>query len=183
MLSTEETEKEYDTLRTACDEAIGETAQGVLDGAVPFCQLVSLCETACRLFRCEGDPLVCCGSLSGPASFFTQKFTLMLLKALGIPTIDMGLCAEHEAFINGVLQHDAEYIICTAFTETEACMINEIHKRACELGIRDRFQLLLGGVVPKTVLPIDNNDQRTIAVVLNVAAEMKKKAVKQKNQE
>lgn len=158
-----------DEITAIKDSVLREMTQAVLLRKVPFCQLVAVCQAAEPLYDAAQPSVACCGALSGCMSPATQSIMVMLLHGWGVPTLDMGLDNSADAILCAVRKHNLRFVVCTAFTSDEAASIHEIDEKAAALGLRPSLKLLLGGVAPKAVLPVDNTDFRVASVAQEVA--------------
>ena len=76
-----------------------------LSGALPFCQLTAFAHAAGAFFNNDLPPVACCGAASGNTSAAGRDYTLMLLSAWGIPTLDLGVDVSPEAFLSAITQN------------------------------------------------------------------------------
>ena len=116
-----------------------------LNGRGPFCQLTAAAPAACAGFDEQAPPVACCGGIAGNTSTTGRDFMMMLLRAWGVPSMDLGTDVPEHAFLNAVADHGVRFVICTAFSRADLKRIRVLDKRARELGIRDRFSLLVSG--------------------------------------
>lgn len=116
-----------------------------LSGALPFCQLTAFAYAA-GAFTSNGlPPVACCGAASGNTSAAGRDYTLMLLDAWGIPTLDLGVDVSPEAFLSAVIENSLQYAICVIFTAADAECARRMHTLAETRGIRGSFRLVVCG--------------------------------------
>jgi len=126
------------------DELLGELTEQYLEGAVPFCQLTVLAEAAAALTE-PLPPVAVCGSLAGNPGDTGRNFIQMLLRAWGVPTLDLGADVPAERFLDTVSGQEIRFVIASAFSADDAGAAMFLHQKAVERGIRDRFDLLVCG--------------------------------------
>lgn len=126
------------------DELLGELTEQYLEGAVPFSQLTVLAEAAAALAE-HLPPVAVCGSLAGNPGDTGRNFIQMLLRAWGVPTLDLGADVPAERFLDAVSGRGIRFVIAAAFSADDAGEAVLLHQKAVEQGIRDRFDLLICG--------------------------------------
>lgn len=154
-------------LRLFRDELLEELTDQYLSGSCPFCQLTAVAEAACVLAE-SGPPIVCFGSLAGNSDDTGRNFIRMLLRAWGMPALDLGADVPEERFLCAVVEQKIRFVIVTAFSADDAGAADRLHRAAVRRGIRERFDLLLcGAKVPVEVqkrLQLACTDHRAAAV-------------------
>lgn len=144
---------------------LNEITEEYIKGNVPFCQLTAVSYAAQALKTNSEDPVVCCGALYGNTSAAGSDHMMMLLKAWGIPCIDLGLNVAPEKFVDIISEHELKYAICMAFNEENAQGIRRVDELAVKQGIRKQFSLLLCGIMlpeeKKRELRLDCDEYRT----------------------
>ncbi|MBQ7455734.1 MAG: hypothetical protein IJS53_04760 [Clostridia bacterium] len=128
-----------------------ELTGGYLAHALPFCQLTAAAQAASALYH-DAPPVVCCGGVAGNTSATGQNFMMMLLRAWGVPAIDLGCGVPAERFLAAVREHGLQYVICVAFSAADAGGVLRLHEEAARQGLRGQFLLLLSGA------QLDEND-------------------------
>ena len=131
-------------LRQVRDELLEELTVQCLEGTVPFSQLTVTAQAACALAG-NGTPVACCGSLVGNPCDTGRNFIWMLLRAWGIPVLDLGAEVPAAQFLNAVAEQGIRFVIVTAFSAEDAGAAGQLHRMALEMGIRDQFDLLICG--------------------------------------
>ncbi len=117
-----------------------------LAGALPFCQLTAVSHAAAAFYDNSAPPAACCGAASGNTSAAGKDFTLMLLKAWGIPALDLGVDVSPEAFLSAITQNCLQFAVCVIFTGADAECARRMHALAAARGIRGSFRLVVCGV-------------------------------------
>lgn len=116
-----------------------------LSGALPFCQLTAFAHAAGAFFNNDLPPVACCGAASGNTSAAGRDYTLMLLSAWGIPTLDLGVDVSPEAFLSAITQNSLQYAVCVIFTAVDAECARRMHTLAEARGMRGSFRLVVCG--------------------------------------
>lgn len=117
-----------------------------LSGALPFCQLTAVAHAACAFPNSSLPPVACCGAAAGNTSAAGRDYTLMLLAAWGIPTLDLGVDVSPEAFLATIAENSLQYAVCVIFTAADAECALQMHTLAEARGIRKRFRLVVCGM-------------------------------------
>ena len=116
-----------------------------LSGALPFCQLTAFAHAAGAFSDLSQLPVACCGAANGNTSAAGRDYTLMLLSAWGIPTLDLGVDVPPEAFLSAITDNNLQYAVCVIFTGLDAECARRIHTLARARGIRESFRLVVCG--------------------------------------
>lgn len=116
-----------------------------LRGELPFCQLTAAAQAAAALFDDRLPPVACSGAVAGNTSLTGQDYMLMLLRAWGVPTIDLGADVPAADFLAAVKRFRLRYVICEVFTGADLAAVRQIHEAAGAAGIREDFELLTAG--------------------------------------
>lgn len=116
-----------------------------LSGDLPFCQLTAFAHAAAAFSNISLPPAACCGAASGNTSAAGRDYTLMLLAAWGIPTLDLGVDVAPEAFLSAIAQHRLQFAVCVIFTGADAACARQLHALAQARGIRKNFRLVVCG--------------------------------------
>ena len=164
LLSTDEAarlEKEKNGL-------LRELTDAHLRGELPFCQLTAAAQAACA-FPLENQPFIaCCGGVAGNTGAVGKSHVLMLLRAWGVPTLDLGMDVPAEAFLQAVEERGIRFAVCVGFSAADAEFVRSLHQKASEHGIRKYFKLMLCGATLSgetlAQLPLDFPDNRAAAV-------------------
>ena len=150
------------------DALLSRLTADCLNGQVPFSQLIAAAQAACLLLDDQAPPVACCGAIAGNTSATGRDFMMMLLRAWGVPALDLGVDVPEEAFLNAVAEHGMLFVICAVFTRADLRHVLRLHERAEALGIRDRFRLLVSGAQAEhddaRDIPLDYPDFRAAAV-------------------
>ena len=137
------------------------------EGSIPFCQLTAACEAAASFYDTSLPPVACCGAVYGNTSPIGRNYMMMLLRAWGVPTLDLGTNVPPESFISAIRQHQLRFAVCVAFSGADLPVVRRLHELALSEGLRDRFSLLLTGVSPEPPLddiPVDFQEHSAAAV-------------------
>lgn len=116
-----------------------------LSGALPFCQLTAFAHAAAAFSKNDLPPVACCGAASGNTSAAGKDYTLMLLGAWGIPTLDLGVDVAPEAFLSAITENSLQFAVCVIFTAADAECARRLNTLAEARGIRGGFRLAVCG--------------------------------------
>lgn len=155
-------------LKNEKNALLRELTDAHLRGEIPFCLLTAAAQAAC-VFPLENRPFIaCCGGVAGNTSAIGKSYMLMLLRAWGVPTLDLGMDVPAEAFLEAVKDPAVRFAICVGFSAADAAYVSLLHQRAMEHGIRKQFHLVLCGasLTPEALaaLPLDYPDNRAAAI-------------------
>ncbi len=117
-----------------------------LSGALPFCQLTAFAHAAGAFSKISAPPVACCGAASGNTSAAGRDYTLMLLDAWGIPTLDLGVDVPPETFLSSIIENSLQYAVCVIFSAADAECARRMHTLAEARGVRASFRLVVCGV-------------------------------------
>ena len=150
------------------DELLTALTADCLEGRIPFSQLTAAAQVACLFFDDQAPPVACCGAIAGNTSATGRDFMLMLLRAWGVPTLDLGLDVPERAFLSAVTEHGVRFVVCAVFSRADLERVRRLDRQSRALGIRDRFHLLVSGAQMEhsegSLLPSDFSDHRAAAV-------------------
>lgn len=127
------------------DSLLAALTRDCLDGRVPFSQLTAAAQAACLFCDDQALPVACCGAIAGNTSAAGRDYMMMLLRAWGVPTIDLGVDVPEAAFISAVVDRGVRFVVCTVFSQADFTRVRQLDRQARALGIRDRFHLLISG--------------------------------------
>ncbi len=150
------------------DALLARLTSDCLAGRVPFSQLTATAQVACLLCDDRAAPVACCGAIAGNTSATGRDFMMMLLRAWGVPALDLGVDVPESAFLNAVAERGVRFIVCAVFSRADYARVRQLDERARALGIRERFKLLVSGAPVEhgdsSMLPTDCSDHRAAAV-------------------
>ena len=134
-----------------------------LAGQTPFCQLTAAAQAAAAL-----PPVACCGALRGNTSAASHDYMLMLLRAWGLPTLDLGVDVPIDGFLRAIAEHGLRFAVCAAFSGADMDRVREIDAEAARRGLRGDFKLAVCGAsldaAALSGLPVDCPEYKTAAV-------------------
>ena len=107
--------------------------------------MTAFAHAAGAFFNNDLPPVACCGAASGNTSAAGRDYTLMLLSAWGIPTLDLGVDVSPEAFLSAITQNSLQYAVCVIFTAADAECARRMHTLAEARGMRGSFRLVVCG--------------------------------------
>lgn len=147
------------------DALLAEVTREHLAGRLPFCQLTAIAQAAEALYDDSLPPVACCGAVAGNTSAISRAYMLMLLRAWGMPVLDLGTDVSVDDFIRAIKANKLRFAVCAAFSAADAEFVRLLHAKAEHLGLRGQFRLLLCGANPgEATLPLDTQETRSAAV-------------------
>ena len=146
---------ERDQLRLCKSSVLHGLTEGCLKGDVPFCQLTAAAQAAAALEDGALPPVACCGAVEGNTSATGQHFLLMLLRAWGMPALDLGCSVAPDRFLDAVVEHVFSFVLCTLFSPKDMESVRRLDAEARRCGLRDRFLLVVSGAEPGPDSPAD----------------------------
>ena len=139
-----------------------------LAGQTPFCQLTAAAQAAAALADETLPPVACCGALRGNTSAASHDYMLMLLRAWGLPTLDLGVDVPTDGFLRAIAEHGLRFAVCAAFSGADMDRVREIDAEAARRGLRGNFRLAVCGAsldaAALSGLPVDCPEYKTAAV-------------------
>lgn len=85
------------------------------------------------------------GTVKGDMHDIGKNLVKMMFEGKGFDVIDLGVDVTPEAFIQTAIDNDAQIIACSTLLTTTMPMLGEVVKKAEEMGVRDRFRIMIGG--------------------------------------
>lgn len=147
------------------------------NGKTPFCQLVAAAQAAAVLYDDSMPPVVCCGAVKGNTSPTGKNFMMMLLRAWGIPSLDLGTDVSPETFLDAVSQYQLQFVVCVVFSGNNFDTVQKLHNLALSDHYRDGFSLLISGARPgkqSDYALMDYREHRAAAIAEWVEKQWKK---------
>ena len=146
------------------DALLTEATREHLAGRLPFCQLTAIAQAAEALYNGSLPPVACCGAVAGNTSAISRAYMLMLLRAWGMPVLDLGTDVSVDVFLQAIQQNKLQFAVCAVFSAVDAEFVRRLHAEAVRQELRGQFRLLAcGASLEHETLPLDTQETRTAA--------------------
>ncbi len=88
---------------------------------------------------------VCIGTVEGDLHDIGKNLVKMMLEGKGIEVIDLGIDVPAEKFVNTAIEQNCAIICCSALLTTTMNVMEDVVKKAVEMGVRDKVKIMVGG--------------------------------------
>ena len=88
---------------------------------------------------------VCIGTVQGDLHDIGKNLVKMMLEGKGLEVIDLGSDVAPETFVRTAIEQDCQVILCSALLTTTMGVMEDVVKKAVELGVRDKVKIMIGG--------------------------------------
>ena len=88
---------------------------------------------------------VCIGTVQGDLHDIGKNLVKMMLEGKGLEVVDLGTDVSPEAFVQTAIDQNCQVICCSALLTTTMGVMEEVVKKAIELGVRDKVKIMIGG--------------------------------------
>lgn len=88
---------------------------------------------------------VCIGTVQGDLHDIGKNLVKMMLEAKGLEVIDLGTDVSPETFVHTAIDKGCQVICCSALLTTTMGVMEDVVKKAVELGVRDQIKIMIGG--------------------------------------
>ena len=88
---------------------------------------------------------VCIGTVQGDLHDIGKNLVKMMLEGKGLEVVDLGTDVSPETFVNTAIEQNCQIICCSALLTTTMNVMEEVVKKAEELGVRDKVKIMIGG--------------------------------------
>ena len=85
------------------------------------------------------------GTVKGDLHDIGKNLVKMMVEGKGIEVIDLGVDVAPEAFVQAVIEHNADIIGCSALLTTTMPVMEEVVKAVEAAGLRDKVKIMIGG--------------------------------------
>ena len=85
------------------------------------------------------------GTVKGDLHDIGKNLVKMMFEGKGFEVIDLGVDVAPETFVQTAIDNDSQIVACSALLTTTMPMLGEVVKAAEEMGVRDKFKIMIGG--------------------------------------
>jgi corrinoid protein of di/trimethylamine methyltransferase len=88
---------------------------------------------------------VCIGTVQGDLHDIGKNLVKMMLEGKGLEVIDLGSDVSPETFVQTAIDQNCQVICCSALLTTTMGVMEDVVKKAVEMGVRDKVKIMIGG--------------------------------------
>ena len=88
---------------------------------------------------------VCIGTVQGDLHDIGKNLVKMMLEGKGLEVIDLGADVAPETFIQTAIDQNCKVVLLSALLTTTMGVMEDVVKKAVELGVRDQVKIMIGG--------------------------------------
>ena len=88
---------------------------------------------------------VCIGTVQGDLHDIGKNLVKMMLEGKGLEVVDLGTDVSPETFVQTAIEQNCQVICCSALLTTTMGVMEDVVKKAVELGVRDKVKIMIGG--------------------------------------
>ena len=88
---------------------------------------------------------VCIGTVQGDLHDIGKNLVKMMLEGKGLEVIDLGSDVSPETFVQTAIDRNCQVICCSALLTTTMGVMEDVVKKAVEMGVRDKVKIMIGG--------------------------------------
>ena len=88
---------------------------------------------------------VCIGTVQGDLHDIGKNLVKMMLEGKGLEVVDLGTDVSPETFVQTAIDQNCQVICCSALLTTTMGVMEDVVKKAIELGVRDKVKIMIGG--------------------------------------
>ena len=88
---------------------------------------------------------VCIGTVQGDLHDIGKNLVKMMMEGKGLEVVDLGTDVSPETFVQTAIDQNCQIICCSALLTTTMGVMEEVVKKATEMGIRDKVKIMIGG--------------------------------------
>ncbi len=88
---------------------------------------------------------VCIGTVQGDLHYIGKNLVKMMLEGKGLEVVDLGTDVSAETFVQTAIEQNCQVICCSALLTTTMGVMEDVVKKAVELGVRDKVKIMIGG--------------------------------------
>ena len=88
---------------------------------------------------------VCIGTVQGDLHDIGKNLVKMMLEGKGLEVIDLGTDVSPETFVTTAIEQNCQVICCSSLLTTTMGVMEDVVKKAIELGVRDKVKIMVGG--------------------------------------
>ena len=88
---------------------------------------------------------VCIGTVQGDLHDIGKNLVKMMLEGKGLEVVDLGSDVAPETFVQTAIEQNCQVICLSALLTTTMGVMEDVVKKAVELGVRDKVKIMIGG--------------------------------------
>lgn len=88
---------------------------------------------------------VCIGTVQGDLHDIGKNLVKMMMEGKGLEVVDLGTDVSPETYVQTAIEQNCQVICCSALLTTTMGVMEEVVKKAEEMGIRDKVKIMVGG--------------------------------------
>ena len=88
---------------------------------------------------------VCIGTVRGDLHDIGKNLVKMMMEGKGLEVVDLGNDVAPETFVQAAIEQNCQVICCSALLTTTMGVMEDVVKKAIELGVRDKVKIMIGG--------------------------------------
>ena len=88
---------------------------------------------------------VCIGTVQGDLHDIGKNLVKMMMEGKGLEVVDLGTDVSAETFVQTAIDQNCQIICCSALLTTTMGVMEDVVKKAIELGVRDKVKIMIGG--------------------------------------
>ena len=88
---------------------------------------------------------VCIGTVQGDLHDIGKNLVKRMLEGKGLEVVDLGTDVSPETFVQTAIEQNCQVICCSALLTTTMGVMEDVVKKAVELGVRDKVKIMIGG--------------------------------------
>ena len=88
---------------------------------------------------------VCIGTVKGDLHDIGKNLVKMMMEGKGLEVIDLGTDVAPETYVQTAISENCRIICCSALLTTTMGVMEDVVKKATELGVRDKVKIMIGG--------------------------------------
>ena len=88
---------------------------------------------------------VCIGTVQGDLHDIGKNLVKMMLEGKGLEVIDLGSDVSPETFVQTAIEQNCKVILLSALLTTTMGVMEDVVKKAVEMGVRDQVKIMIGG--------------------------------------
>lgn len=88
---------------------------------------------------------VCIGTVKGDLHDIGKNLVKMMMEGKGLEVVDLGTDVSPEKYVDAAVNQGCQIICCSALLTTTMGVMEEVVKKATEVGIRDKVKIMVGG--------------------------------------
>ena len=93
----------------------------------------------------EANGVAVVGTVKGDLHDIGKNLVKMMLEGKGLEVVDLGTDVSPETFVQTAIEQNCQVICCSALLTTTMGVMEDVVKKAIELGVRDKVKIMIGG--------------------------------------